>query len=97
MEVPAAEYAYPPGENPVYDTLLTCSRCATCLPACPSYSATLLETMSPRGRVQLIRGLMEKKLVNTERLREALFTCLDCRACESVCPNSLHPGQLASE
>ncbi len=97
MKLPETEYAFPPGESPVYDTLLTCSRCATCLPACPSYSATLSEITSPRGRVQLVRALMEHKLENTPRLREALFTCLDCRACESVCPNGLHPGQLATE
>ncbi|HEY3416162.1 MAG TPA: (Fe-S)-binding protein, partial [Armatimonadota bacterium] len=55
------------------------------------------ETCSPRGRVQLVRALEEGKLENTERLRQALFTCLDCRACESVCPNGIHPGILATE
>jgi len=97
MKVPETAYAYAPGESPVYDNLLVCSRCATCLPACPSYSATMLETLSPRGRVQLLRGLMEGTVENTERLQRSLFTCLDCRACESVCPNGLHPGQLATE
>jgi len=96
MRLPKTEFAHPAGESPMYDTLLTCSRCATCLPACPSYAATLLETASPRGRVQLIRAVMEGRLVNTPRLREALNTCLDCRACESVCPNGIHPGQLAA-
>ena len=97
MDIPAPEYAFAPGENPVYDNLLECSKCATCLPACPSYSATLMETQSPRGRVQLIRAMMEGKLQNTTRLREALFTCLDCRGCETVCPNGIHPGTLSSE
>jgi len=97
MQLPVVEYAYGPGESPVYDTLLVCSKCATCLPACPSYSATLDERLSPRGRLQMIRALMEGKLKNSERLREALFACLDCRACESVCPNGMHPGQLATE
>ena len=97
MKLPEPDYAFAPGESPLYDTLLTCSRCATCVPACPSYSATVAETASPRGRVQLVRGLMEGKLTNTPLLREALETCLDCRGCESVCPNGLHPGQLATE
>jgi len=96
MKLPVADYAYPPGASSVYDMLLSCSRCATCLPACPSYSATLLETASPRGRVQLVRGLMEGKLTNSLLLRQALDTCLDCQGCESVCPNGIHPGQLAT-
>ncbi|MHB9131307.1 MAG: (Fe-S)-binding protein [Armatimonadota bacterium] len=96
MKIQKTEYAHPAGESPTYDMMLACSRCATCLPACPSYSATLLETHSPRGRVQLLRALDEGKLVNTAHLREALTTCLDCRACETVCPNGIHPGSLST-
>jgi len=97
MELPELFFAHPAGESPTYDMLLACSRCATCHSACPSYAATLLETHSPRGRVQLIRALEEGTLANTARLRDALSTCLDCRACESVCPNGIHPGLLATE
>ncbi len=97
MDVPSTTYAHPAGESPMYDMLLACSRCATCLPACPSYAATLLETCSPRGRVQLVRGLEEGTLTNSPRLRQALDTCLDCRGCESVCPNGIHPGILSTE
>lgn len=96
MQLPEPDYAHPAGESPVYDMLLACSKCATCLPACPSYAATVQETQSPRGRVQLVRALEEGRLANSERLRESLWTCLDCRACESVCPNGITPGTLAT-
>lgn len=97
MKLPQIEYAHPAGESSTYDMLLVCSRCATCLPACPSYAATLLETCSPRGRVQLVRALEEGKLHDNPRLREALDSCLDCRGCETVCPNGIHPGLIATE
>jgi glycolate oxidase iron-sulfur subunit len=97
MQLTEQSYAHPAGESPVYDMLLACSKCATCLPACPSYAATLQETQSPRGRVQLVRALEEKRLAVSPRLRESLWTCLDCRACESVCPNGITPGTLATE
>lgn len=97
MHLPRTHYAHPAGESATYDMLLACSRCATCQPACPSYSASLLETRSPRGRVQLVRALEEGTLAASPRLLEALDTCLDCRACESVCPNGIHPGRLSTE
>lgn len=96
MKLPKIHYAHPAGESPTYDMLLTCSRCATCFSACPSYAATQLETCSPRGRVQLVRALEEGKIAVSPRLQHALDTCLDCRACESVCPNGIHPGQIAT-
>lgn len=97
MQLPETQFAFPAGASETYDSLLTCSRCATCLSACPSYAATLAETESPRGRMQLMRALLEGRLENSPRLRAALSTCLDCRACETACPNSLHPGMLATE
>jgi glycolate oxidase iron-sulfur subunit len=82
-------------DDALYDELLICSRCGTCLPACPSYGATLLETHSPRGRIQLLRAVSERRLEIGTGLQEALSACLDCRACESVCPNGVHPGQVS--
>ena len=38
-----------------YVKLINCMRCGMCLPACPTYKETFLETASPRGRVALIR------------------------------------------
>lgn len=78
-----------------YEEMLACSRCGTCLPACPSYAATLRETHSPRGRVQLLRALDEDRIEPSAGLNAALSACLDCRGCESVCPNGVHPGQMS--
>lgn len=54
-----------------------------------------MERESPRGRVQLItsvaRGLIP---VDNGPLAETLFTCLDCRACESACPSGVPVGRL---
>ncbi len=45
--------------------------------------------------MQLIRAFNDRRLADSKELREALFTCLDCRACETACPNDIHPGQLS--
>ena len=80
-----------------YVKLINCMRCGMCLPACPTYKETFLETASPRGRVALIRKLQEGEMDQSERLLEYLSLCLDCQACASACPCGVNAGKLAAE
>jgi glycolate oxidase iron-sulfur subunit len=80
-----------------YVKLINCMRCGMCLPACPTYRETFLETASPRGRVALVRKLQEGELDQSERLLEYLAMCLDCQACASACPCGVNAGELVAE
>jgi glycolate oxidase iron-sulfur subunit len=80
-----------------YVKLINCMRCGMCLPTCPTYRETFLETASPRGRVALIRKLQEGELDQSERLLEYLSLCLDCQACASACPCGVNAGELVAE
>ena len=80
-----------------YVKLINCMRCGMCLPACPTYKETFLETASPRGRVALIRKLQEGELDQSERLLEYISLCLDCQACSSACPCGVNAGELVAE
>jgi glycolate oxidase iron-sulfur subunit len=80
-----------------YVKLINCMRCGMCLPACPTYKETFLETASPRGRVALVRKLQEGELEQSERLLEYLSLCLDCQACASACPCGVNAGELVAE
>lgn len=80
-----------------YVKLINCMRCGMCLPSCPTYKETFLETASPRGRVALIRKLQEGKLNQSERLLEYLSLCLDCQACATACPSGVNAGELVAE
>ena len=80
-----------------YVKLINCMRCGMCLPACPTYKETFLETASPRGRVALVRKLQEGELDQSERLLEYLSLCLDCQACASACPCGVNAGELVAE
>lgn len=77
--------------------LINCMRCGMCLPTCPTYKETFLETASPRGRVALIRKVGEGELDQSERLLEYLALCLDCQACASACPCGVNAGELVAE
>jgi glycolate oxidase iron-sulfur subunit len=82
-------------ELPTYDALMDCIRCGRCLPACPTYQQTSLETFSPRGRLSLMRAVEDGKLDLAEAgLEENLYHCLDCRSCNTVCPVSIPIGEL---
>jgi len=79
---------------PDYDDLLGCIRCGRCLPVCPTYQQTQLETFSPRGRLNLLRAVEDGKLDLTVGVENHLYHCLDCRACDTVCPPGIHIGEL---
>lgn len=80
-----------------YVKLINCMRCGMCLPTCPTYRETFLETASPRGRVALVRKVQEGELDQSERLLEYLALCLDCQACASACPCGVNAGELVAE
>lgn len=69
----------------IYDPLAACNRCGYCAQVCPTYVVTGRETLTARGRNQLVRLAIEGKLENLEEAREAVDTCLLCRACTTVC------------
>ncbi len=76
----------------VYDA---CIRCGLCLPSCPTYLETMTETSGPRGRISLIKSVAEGRLdLLSPGFVTQMSQCLDCRACEAVCPSGVRYGQL---
>ncbi len=71
-----------------------CVHCGLCLAYCPTFSELGTETDSPRGRIFLIKSLAEGRIPLTDSTVEHLSLCLDCRACETVCPAGVPYGQL---
>ncbi|HYC51355.1 MAG TPA: heterodisulfide reductase-related iron-sulfur binding cluster [Gemmatimonadaceae bacterium] len=72
-----------------------CVHCGFCLQACPTYVVLEDENDSPRGRLLLMRSLLEGSLqTSDESVRQHLDQCLGCRACETACPSGVPYGHL---
>jgi glycolate oxidase iron-sulfur subunit len=75
-----------------------CISCGFCLPACPTYALTGVETSSPRGRINLMRALETGVLPDDDpTVNEESSFCLGCRACEPVCPAGVQYGELLEQ
>ncbi len=81
-------------EAPDYRKLMECVHCGLCLPTCPTYAELGVEMDSPRGRIYLMRAVVEGKLSLSEPYQEHISLCLGCRACETACPSGVKFGQL---
>ena len=72
-----------------------CVHCGFCLQACPTYLTLEDENDSPRGRLVLMRSIVEGSLpVHDPDVRTHIDRCLGCRACETACPSGVPYGHL---
>ena len=76
------------------DDLNTCVSCGLCLPHCPTFRVTGDETMSPRGRIALMREVQLNDAPVTSEVLDSLSTCVQCRGCEPACPSGVPFGHL---
>jgi glycolate oxidase iron-sulfur subunit len=81
-------------DAPDYRKLMECVHCGLCLPTCPTYAELGVEMDSPRGRVYLMRAVVEGKLSLSASYQQHISLCLGCRACETACPSGVKFGQL---
>lgn len=72
-----------------------CVHCGFCLQACPTYLVLEDENDSPRGRIFLMRSLLEGTVqITDETVHTHIDRCLGCRACETACPAGVPYGHL---
>jgi len=76
------------------EALVACVACGLCLPHCPTYRVTGDETASPRGRIAAMRAAHTGVVGLRGEFTEYMDLCVQCRACEAVCPSSVPFGQL---
>jgi glycolate oxidase iron-sulfur subunit len=73
--------------------LRSCVHCGFCLATCPTYQILGNELDSPRGRIYLMKQVLEGA-VPTAKTQFHLDRCLTCRSCETTCPSGVEYGKL---
>ena len=79
---------------PAEADMYRCVHCGLCLSACPTYMVTGLETESPRGRIALMKAVNEGRLEINDTVVSHWEKCVQCRACEAVCPSGVPFGRI---
>ncbi len=75
------------------DILRSCVHCGFCTATCPTYQLLGSELDSPRGRIYLIKEMLETEQAS-DKTRLHLDRCLTCRSCETTCPSGVRYGRL---
>ena len=83
--------------EPARDKIDDCVHCGFCLPACPTYQSWGEEMDSPRGRIDLMRGMRDGKIHLTDTTAGHFDKCLGCMACVTACPSGVKYDQLIEE
>ncbi|MFZ5963160.1 glycolate oxidase subunit GlcF [Thalassococcus sp. BH17M4-6] len=73
-----------------HDILRACVHCGFCTATCPTYQVLGDELDSPRGRIYLIKDMLENERVPDEKTVKHIDRCLSCLACMTTCPSGVH-------
>ncbi|APG45979.1 glycolate oxidase subunit GlcF [Phaeobacter porticola] len=79
-----------PGTQRANEILRSCVHCGFCTATCPTYQVLGDELDSPRGRIYLIKDMLENERVPDEKTVKHIDRCLSCLACMTTCPSGVH-------
>ncbi|MBT3141168.1 glycolate oxidase subunit GlcF [Ruegeria litorea] len=85
-----AEQLLDPAIQRSNEILRSCVHCGFCTATCPTYQVLGDELDSPRGRIYLIKDMLENERVPDETTVKHVDRCLSCLACMSTCPSGVH-------
>ena len=79
---------------PLRDEVLKCIKCGLCMAGCPTYGITKDETMVARGRLTLIKAVMEGGIDASDKYERYITSCIGCLTCDINCPSNVKIGDI---
>ncbi|MCE8517487.1 glycolate oxidase subunit GlcF [Ruegeria pomeroyi] len=92
-----AEQLTDPGIQRANEILRSCVHCGFCTATCPTYQVLGDELDSPRGRIYLIKDMLENSRVPDAKTVKHIDRCLSCLACMTTCPSGVHYMHLVDQ
>ena len=71
-----------------------CSFCGFCEYKCPTYRVMRMRHYGPRGRIFIIKQVLNNPELINEKVFESIFTCITCHNCIDQCPNQIHITEI---
>ena len=84
-------------ERKFREQVLKCSRCGFCQAVCPVYGATLRPALNARGKMLLLKEVMDGTLELNDELIETLFQCTTCANCYENCPSGVEVPEIIKQ
>ncbi|MFC2025707.1 (Fe-S)-binding protein [Chloroflexota bacterium] len=84
-----------PQAEPMTSAIEACVHCGFCLPVCPTYKVLKQEVDSPRGRILLMKSVLEGD-ISIQDVVPYIDHCLGCLSCVSICPSGVKYEELIS-
>ncbi|MFA5016844.1 MAG: (Fe-S)-binding protein [Methylobacter sp.] len=94
MDMGYDEPGEPIGSGPYIPDTGECMRCGVCVSSCPTFRLFQVDEETPRRRIRTISKILVENLPISADERRHLDNCVQCRACETVCPSRMAYGQL---
>ncbi|MGZ8173107.1 (Fe-S)-binding protein [Methylobacter sp.] len=94
MDMGCDEYYDSAALGPYIPDAAECMRCGICVSGCPTFRLFQIDEETPRRRIRTISKILVENLPISADERRHLDNCLQCRACETVCPSRMAYGQL---
>jgi Fe-S oxidoreductase len=79
------------------DQILKCSECGFCQAVCPVFSATLRPAFNARGKMMLLKEVMDGTLDLDEKISETFYACTFCQSCFYGCPSKVKGHEIIEE
>jgi len=84
-------------EKKYRDQILKCSSCGFCQAVCPVFGMTLRPALNTRGKMLLLKEVMDGSLELSGELAETFYTCTTCQACNYTCPAGVEGSEIIEE
>ncbi len=84
-------------EKQFRDQLLRCSSCGFCRAVCPLFGLTKRPALNARGKMLILKEVMDGNIDLNDELVETLFQCTTCASCTDQCPSGVNPPEIIKQ
>lgn len=84
-------------EKKFRNQVLQCSRCGFCQAVCPVFGSTLRPAYNARGKMLILKEVMDRKIDLSDELVETLFQCTTCASCFKNCPSGVEVPEIIKQ